>query len=137
MVDGSEVSPTASLMKLSMQLHGGNCVDSFKAVVLGLPQWWEDILREIYWSWKGVGITLDSRLVLEGCEHLGGYSSEASTTISWCAPGSASLESITELGGRVWRYTRAWKGWGTLVWVDSAWTRTIAGVWLGSMFGYY
>ena len=23
-----------------MQLHGGNCVDSFKAVVLGLPQWW-------------------------------------------------------------------------------------------------
>ena len=33
MVDGSAVSPTASLMKLSMQLHGGNCVDSFKAVI--------------------------------------------------------------------------------------------------------
>ena len=55
MVDGSAVSSTASLMELSMQLHGGNCVDSFKAVVLGLPQWWEDVLREMYWSWKGVG----------------------------------------------------------------------------------
>ena len=55
-----------------MQLHGGNCVNSFKAVVLGLPQWWEDVLREIYWSCKGVGITLGSKLVLEGCgDHLG------------------------------------------------------------------
>ena len=45
MVDGSAVSPTASLMELPMQLHGGNCVDSFKAVVLVLPQWWEDVLR--------------------------------------------------------------------------------------------
>ena len=110
MEDGSAVSPTASLMELSMQLHGGNCADSFKAVVLGLPQWWEDVLREIYWSWKGVGITFDSRLVLEGCEHLSGYSSGAGTTISWCAPGSVSLESITELGGHVWRDTQAWKG---------------------------
>ena len=67
MVDGSAVSPTTSLMELFMQLHGGNCVDSFKAVVLGLPQWWEDVLREIHWSWKGVGITLGSKLVLEGC----------------------------------------------------------------------
>ena len=128
MVDGSAVSPAASLMELSMQLHGGNCVDSFKAVVLVLPQWWEDILREVYWSWKGVGITLgsklvlegcgvtlDSRLVLEGCEHLGGYSSEVGATISWWAPASVSLESITELGGCVWRDTQAWKGWGTLV----------------------
>ena len=64
MVDGSAVSSAASLMELSMQLHGGNCVDSFKAVVLVLPQWWEDILREVYWSWKGVGITLGSKLVL-------------------------------------------------------------------------
>ena len=104
-----------------MQLHGGNCVDNFKAVVLGLPQWWEDVFREIYWSWKGVGITLGSKLVLEGCEHLGEYSSEAGATISWCAPGLASLESITELGGHVWRDTQAWKGWGTLDWVDSAW----------------
>ena len=58
MVDGSAVNSTASLMELSMQLHGGNCVDSFKARVLGLPQWWEDMLRDI--------------LVLEGCgDHLG------------------------------------------------------------------
>ena len=126
---------TASLMELSMQLHGGNCVDSFKAVVLGLPQWWEDVLREIYWSWKGVGITLDSRLVLEGCEHLGEYSSGAGATISWCAPGSVSLESVTELGGYVWRDTQAWKGLGTLVWVNSTRARTIAGVQLGSVFG--
>ena len=69
MVDGSAVSPAASLMELFIQLHGGNCVDSFKAVVLVLPQWWDDIL---YWSWKGVWITLDSKLVLEGCgDHLG------------------------------------------------------------------
>ena len=135
MADGSAVSSTASLMELSMQFHGGNCVDSFKARVLGLPQWWEDVLREIYWSWKGVGITLDSRLVLEGCEHLGGYSSGTDTTISWCAPGSVSLESVTELGGCVWRDTQAWKGWGTLVWVDSTRARTIAGVQLGSVFG--
>ena len=148
MVDGSAVSPTTSLMELSMQLHGGSCVDSFKAVVLVLPQWWEDVLREIYWSWKGVGITLgsklvlegcgvtyDSRLVLEGCEHLGGYSFEMGTTISWCAPGSASLKSITELGGHAWRDTQAWKGQGTLVWVDSAQAQTIAGVWLGLVFG--
>ena len=47
MVDGSAVSPTASVMKLSMQLHGGNCVDSFKAD-LGLPQWWKDVLRKVY-----------------------------------------------------------------------------------------
>ena len=79
-------------------------------------------------------MTLDSRLVLEGCEHLGGYSSEAGATISWCAPGSASLESITELGGHVWRDTQAWKGWDTLVWVDSAWARTIAGVQLSSVY---
>ena len=135
MVDGSAVSSTASLMELSMQLHGGNCVDSFKIVVLGLPQCWEDMLREIYWSWKGVGITLDSRLVLEGCEHLGEYSSEAGATISWCAPGSVSLESITELEGHIWRDTQAWKGWDTLVWVDSTWAQTIAGVWLDSVFG--
>ena len=127
MVDGSVESTTASLMELFMQLHGGNCVDSFKEVVSGLPQWWEDVLREIYWSWKGVGITLVSKLVLEGCEHLGGYSSEVGITISWCAPDSASLESVTELGGRVWRDTQAWKGWGTLVWVDSAQAQTIAG----------
>ena len=68
-----------------------------------------------------MGITLDSRLVLEGCEHLGGYSSEVGATISWCAPGLVSLESITELGGHVWRDTQARKGWGTLVWVDSTW----------------
>ena len=135
MVDGSAVSPTASLMKLSMQLHWGNCVDSFKAVVLVLPQWWEDVLREVYWSWKGVGITLDSRLVLEGCEHLGENSSKAGATISWCAPGSANLESITELGGHVWRDTQAWKGWGTLDWVDPAWAQTIAGVRQGSVSG--
>ena len=146
MVDGSAVSPVASFMELFMQLHGGNCVDSFKAVVLVLPQWWEDLLREVYWFWKGVGITLgsklvlegcgvtlDSRLVLEGCEHLIGYSSEAG--ISWWAPGSANLESITELGGHVWRHTQAWKGQGTLVWVDSAWVQTIAGVRLGLVFG--
>ena len=135
MVEGSVMSPTASLMELSMQLHGGNCVDSFKAVVLGLPQWWEDVLREIYWSWKGVGITLDSRLVLEGCEHLGEYSSETGATIRWCAPGLVSLESVTGLGGCVWKDTQAWKGLGTLVWVDPTWARTIAGVWLGLVFG--
>ena len=60
MVDGSVVRPTASLMELFMQLHGGSCVDSFKAVVVGLPQRWEDIHMEIYWSCKGVGITLGS-----------------------------------------------------------------------------
>ena len=46
-----------------------------------------------------------------------------------------SLETITELGGCVWRDTQAWKGWDTLVWVDSAWAQTIAGVQLGSVFG--
>ena len=84
---------------------------------------------------EGCGVTLDSRLVLEGCEHLGGYSSEVGMTISWWVPGLVSLESITELGGYVWRDTQAWKGWGTLVWVDSAWAQTIAGVWLGLVFG--
>ena len=67
MVDGSAVSPTASLMELFMQLHGGNCVDSFKAVVLGLPQWWGTCSERytgpgrvwgspwaVNWSWKGV-----------------------------------------------------------------------------------
>ena len=86
----------------------GVTVDSWKAVVLVLPQWWKDILREVYWSWKGVGITLGSKLVLEGCrvnldsrlvlerwEHLGGYSSEMVTTISWWTPGLVSLKSIT------------------------------------------
>ena len=148
MVDGRAVSPAASLMELSMQLHGGNCVDSFKAVVFVWPQWWEDVLREVHWSWKGVGITLgsklvlegcgvtlDSRLVLEGCEHLGGYSSEVGVTISWWASGLVSLKSITELGGHVWRDTQVWNGWGTLVWVDSAWAQTIAGVQLGLVFG--
>ena len=72
MVDGSALSSATSLMELSVQLHGGSCVDSFKAVVLGLPQWWEDMLRERYWSWEDVGITLGSKLVLEGCgDHLG------------------------------------------------------------------
>ena len=72
MGDGSVMSPAASLMKLPMQLRGGSCVDSCKAVVLVLPQWWEDMLREVYWSCKGMGITLGSKLVLEGCgDHLG------------------------------------------------------------------
>ena len=73
MVDGSGVSPTASLMELSMQLHGGSCVDSFKAVVLVLPQWWEDVLREIYWSWKDVG---------------------SPWTVGWSWKGVSTLESI-------------------------------------------
>ena len=58
------MSPVALLMKLHIQLHGGNCVDSCKAVVLVLPQWWEDVLRQVYWSYKGVGIILGSKLVL-------------------------------------------------------------------------
>ena len=120
MVDGSAVSLTASLMRLYLQLHGGSCVDSCKAVVLVLPQWCEDVLSKVYWSWKGVGITLgsklvlegcrvtlDSGLVLEGCEHLGEYSFEAGANISWWAPGSASLKSITVLGGCVWRDIQA------------------------------
>ena len=119
MVDGSAVSPAASLMELSMQLHGANCVDSFKAVVLGFATVVEGCVQIDILVLEGGGVILDSRLVLEGCEHLGRYSSEAGTTISWWAPGLASLESITELG--VWRDTQAWKGWGTLVWVDSAW----------------
>ena len=129
MVDGSAVSPTASLMRLSMQLHGGSCVDSFRAVVLGLPQWWEDVLRKVYWSWKGVGVTLDSklvlegcgvtsdsRLVLEGCEHLGGYSSEAGMTISWSAPGSESdsrsLGFVTVVEGHTQRDILVLEGCG-------------------------
>ena len=69
---GSGMSPTASLMKLHIQLQGGSCVDSCKAVVLVLPQRWKDMLRQVYWSWKGVGITLGSKLALEGCgNHLG------------------------------------------------------------------
>ena len=44
---GNGMSPTASLMKLYMQLQGGNCVDSSEAVVLDLPQWWKDVLREV------------------------------------------------------------------------------------------
>ena len=87
MVDGSAVSPTASLIELFMQLHGGNCVDSFKAVVLGLPQWWEDMLREIYWSWKGVGITLGSKLVLDGCVG-------SPWTVGWSWKGVSTLEGI-------------------------------------------
>ena len=72
MEEGNGMSPTASLMKLCMQLQGCSCVDSCKAVVLVLPQWWKDVLRQVYWSWKGVGITLGSKLVLEGCgDHLG------------------------------------------------------------------
>ena len=68
MVEGSVVSPTASVMELSIcSFMGDSWVDSCKAVVLGLPQWWRDMPREIYWSWKGVGITLDSKLILEGC----------------------------------------------------------------------
>ena len=57
---GSAMNPAASLMKLHMQLHGGNCVD-IKALALVLSQWWEDILREVCWSCKGVGITLGSK----------------------------------------------------------------------------
>ena len=57
----------------------------------------------VNWSWKGVGITLDSKLVLEGCEHLGEYSSEACMTISWSVPGlesdSSSLDFATVVGG--------------------------------------
>ena len=87
MVDGSAVSPAASLMELFMQLHGGCCVDSFKAVVLGLPQWWEGMLREIYWSWKGVGITLGSKLVLEGCVG-------SPWTVGWSWKGVSTLEGI-------------------------------------------
>ena len=70
-----------------MQLHGGNCVDSFKAVVLGLPQWWENMLREIYWSWKGVGIMLGSKLVLEGCVG-------SPWTVGWSWKGVSTLEGI-------------------------------------------
>ena len=44
----SGMSPTASLMKLHIQLQGGGCVDSCKAVVLILPQWWKDMLRQVY-----------------------------------------------------------------------------------------
>ena len=49
-------------------------------------------------------------------------------TISWCVPGSANLESSTELGGHVWKDTQAWKGRDTLAWVDSTQVRPIAGV---------
>ena len=87
MVDGSAVSPTASLMELLVQLHGGYCVDSFKAVVLGLPQWWEDVLREIYQSWRGVGITLGSKLVLEGCVG-------SPWTVGWSWKDVSTLEGI-------------------------------------------
>ena len=87
MVDGSAVSPTTSLMELFMQLHWGNCVDSFKAVVFSLPQWWEDMLREIYWSWKGVGITLGSKLVLEGCVG-------TPWIIGWSWKGVSTMEGI-------------------------------------------
>ena len=52
---GHEMSLPVSLMKLHLQLQGGSCVDSCKAVVLVLPQWWEDMLREVNWSWKGGG----------------------------------------------------------------------------------
>ena len=49
MVEGSVASSTASLMELSIcSFMGDSCVDNCKAVVLGLPQWWEDVLREIY-----------------------------------------------------------------------------------------
>ena len=46
---------------------------------------------------EGCRLTLDSRLVLEGCEHLGEYSSGAGMTISWWAPDLVSLKSATEL----------------------------------------
>ena len=48
------MSLTASLVKVHLQLQG-SCVDSCKAVVLVLPQWWEDMLKEVNWCWKGVG----------------------------------------------------------------------------------
>ena len=83
MVDGNAVSSTTSLMELSMQLHGGGCVDSFKAIVLVLPQWWEDVLREIYWSWKGVEITLGSKLVLEGVGSLGQWAGPGRVWAPW------------------------------------------------------
>ena len=41
---GSGMSLAASLMKLHIQLHGGNCVDSCKAVVLVLPTDIEQLL---------------------------------------------------------------------------------------------
>ena len=68
MLEGSVVSPTASLMRLFMQLHGGNCVDSFKAVVLGLPQWWEDVFRENklqgFQHWYPFSLTVDTTILL-------------------------------------------------------------------------
>ena len=77
---------TASIQEAAHVASEGSWLDRCKAVVLVLPQWWEDVLREVNWSWKG-GV------------HLGQYSSEAGMTNSWSAPGSASLESPTELGG--------------------------------------
>ena len=51
---GCEMSPTASLMKLHIQLQGGSCVDSCKAVVLGFATVVE-------------GHAQTGILVLEGC----------------------------------------------------------------------
>ena len=82
---GSGMCLTASLLEAAHAALEGSWLDSCKAVILVLPQWWEDMLGEVNWSWKGL--------------HLGQYFSEAGAITSWSVPGLASLESATELEG--------------------------------------
>ena len=63
------------------------------------------------WSWKGVGITLDNKLVLKGCEFtldsilLRQVKPSAGVYQAW------QVESATGLGGCVWKDIQAWKSW--------------------------
>ena len=52
---GSGMCLTASLQEAAHAASEESWLDSFKTVVVVLPQWWEDVLREINWSWKGGG----------------------------------------------------------------------------------
>ena len=65
---GSEMCLTASLQEAAHAASEGSWLDGYKAVVLVLPQWWEDVLREVNWSWKGGGSPWIVHK-LGGCNH--------------------------------------------------------------------
>ena len=60
---GSRMCRTAPLQEAVHTTSEGSLLDSCKAVVLVLPQWWEDMLREVNLVLEGWGFTLDSALL--------------------------------------------------------------------------
>ena len=52
---GSGICPTASLQEAAHAALEGSWLDHCKAVVLVLPQWWDDMAREVIWSLEGGG----------------------------------------------------------------------------------